>query len=182
MQAWGGYAHSPFNVKKDVPLVVGGKKGGKTSNDFIDRPKLFHHIFDDIIKIPVKWIHVQRNPYDNISSFRKAKGDGAIDLYEKHNEGVKWILKNKECITIHLDDLCKNTKEVMRRLCDYYEIPIINKHLNHCRNVVWKKPKITRYNVKWWTEERIERVKKLISENNYMRGYSYEKKYNSIWW
>lgn len=181
-QMWGGFLHEQIRLKRDVPLVVGGKKGGKTSNDMIDQPVLFNKIFNDIIKLPVKWVHVQRNPYDNISSFRKIEKDAAIDLYFKHTTSVKRILEDKDVITIHLEDLCKNTKDVMRRLCEFYEVPIIKDHLDHCERVTWNFPRVTRHNVKWWNKERIERVKNSMEQYDFMRGYSFEKEYNSLWW
>jgi len=182
IQNWGGFQHKQFNIKRDIPLVVGGKKGGRTSNDMIESPELFDNIFNNIIKLPVKWIHVQRNPYDNISSFVKVSKDDAIDMYFKHAQSVQKVLSEREYITIHVEDLCKNTESVMKRLCEYYEVPIVNGYLKHCREVVWNNSRITRHNVKWWNKERIDRVKKLMKQYDFMRGYSYEEKYNSLWW
>jgi hypothetical protein len=193
-QGWGSFRHSPFSdMYKGPPIVVGGKKGGKTSNDLHEdtlelsqdgkniiisgNKKQFDRAYDEIIKVPVKWIHVQRNPYDNITTMRK-KGkwttpEDAIKLYFWQAQSVEKILKERDCISIRLEDVIQNTEKEVEKMCNHLEIPVYNKYLNHCRKVVWKEPRRTRHSVKWWTPEKIEQVKEEMKKYNFMEGCEY---------
>jgi len=175
-QAWGGFTHDPFKgMTGGVPLVIGGKKGGGTSNSLMNNPELFTKIYDDVIKIPVKWIHVQRNPYDNITTFTKHnwKPDGAIDIYFKQAESVKKVLSSRDSITVRLENLIKNPKVEVKRMCDHLGVDVTGNYLKHCKNVVWNKPRKTRFSVNWWTKERKDLVKQKIEEFDFMGGYKF---------
>lgn len=175
-QSWGGYTHENFKgMTNGVPLVIGGKKGGGTSNVLMNNPELFTTIYDDVIKIPTKWVHIQRNPYDNITTFTKHKWtpDGAIDIYFKQAESVKKVLAERDVITVRLEDLIAKPKIEMERLCDHLEVEKHNNYLNHCKKVLWKKPNKSRLSVKFWNGKRINRVKEKMKEFDFMEGYTY---------
>jgi len=176
-QAWGGFTHTPFKgMTSGVPLVIGGKKGGGTSNSLMKNPESFYRIYNDVIKIPVKWIHIQRNPYDNITTFTKHnwKPDGAIDIYFKQAVSVQKVFdEERDCITVRLEDLVKNTEKEVKRMCNHLDIKPSKKYLQHCRNVVWNKPRKTRKSVNWWNEKRIKLVEEKMKEFKFMEGYTF---------
>jgi len=176
-QSWGGFDHGKFKgMTSGIPLVIGGKKGGGTSNSLMKQPDEFYRVFDDVIKLPVKWIHVQRNPYDNITTFTKHnwKPDGAIDIYFKQAESVQKVFdENRDCITVRLEDIVKNTKKEVQRMCDHLEIETTPAYLKHCRKVVWNKPRKTRNSVSWWNEKRINKVKDQMKRFEFMEGYNF---------
>jgi hypothetical protein len=174
-QKWGGFDHGTFeDMYKGVPFVVGGKKGGFTSNKLIDEPEFFTKVYDEIIKVPVKWLHIQRNPFDNISSFRKIKSiERGIELYFKHAQAVKQVLESdRDCLTVRQEDLIANTKREVQRMCDHMDIETYPKYLNHCRKVVWKKPNKSRFKKKW-SNKNIRIVEEKMKEYEFMRGYTY---------
>jgi len=60
--------------------VIGDKKGGKTSKALIDPNNMIRlQAISEIVQVPMKFIHVVRNPFDNISTMtlRKANQRGA---------------------------------------------------------------------------------------------------------
>jgi hypothetical protein len=176
-QAWGGFQHSRFkDMEKGDVLVVGGKKGGGTSDVLINNPKLFEKFYDGIIKIPVKWVHIQRNPYDNITTFTKhnRKPDSAIDIYFLQAESVEKVLKERDCITVRLEDVVSNPKVEIKRLCEHLEVDTYHEYLKHCKNIVWESERKTRYTVNWWNEKRIKRVKREMKKYDFMNGYRYK--------
>lgn len=194
LQSWGGFNHARFkDMYSGVPLVLGNKKGGFTSNAMHKNPLhlpsgrvlnpcwgVFEKIYDEVIKIPVKWIHVQRNPYDNISRIH-LKGDWdpdeAITVYFWQAESVKKLVEDvkRDSISVKLEDIIENTQKEVRSMCEHLEVPINIKHLEHCRSVVWKKPRKSRELVKWWTKERIKRVEDEMKKYPFMEGYSFNR-------
>jgi hypothetical protein len=190
-QSWGGFKHRDFkDMYNGDPIVVGGKKGGKTSNDLHNTPKtfesgtivegrgeLFKKIYDEVIKVPVKWINVQRNPYDNISTFVKNgwKPDEAIEVYFWQAQSVEKVLKERDCISVKLEDVIGNTEYEIQRLCNHLEITTYKNYLSHCRSVAWNKPRKTRHNASFWNKKRIKEVKDKMKKYDFISGYSYGK-------
>lgn len=69
--------------------VIGDKHGGKTTKLFLSNPVLFQSHFNKLrtlIKLPIKVIHVIRNPYDNIAT---------IAIYKHLNHNVLKLPRSK---------------------------------------------------------------------------------------
>ena len=72
--------------------VIGDKKGGKTAAILQDRRKM--NVLEEIhqvVQVPMKFIHVIRNPFDNISTMVLRATNSRKKVRE---EGVKvsWVL------------------------------------------------------------------------------------------
>jgi hypothetical protein len=182
-QYWGGFTHPQFKgMKKGEVQVIGGKKGGFTSNILNNNPELFNRLYDNIITTPSKFIHVQRNPYDNITTYiTKKKEHGnpmsperLIHIYFEQAESVKKVLAERDTITVRLEDLIKNTEKEVQRLCDHLDIKTYPKYLNHCRKIVWNKPRQTRFKVNFWTNEMKKRVSENMKKYEFMDGYTWK--------
>ena len=67
--------------------VMGAKKGGKTTRQLkLQGMKVLNEI-QQVLKIPIKYIHVIRNPYDNISTMLLR----ALDKRTAASNGAKVI-------------------------------------------------------------------------------------------
>jgi len=67
--------------------VIGDKKGGRTSEILMDPSKI--SILDEIkqvVQVPMKFIHVTRNPFDNIATMMLRSTSKRNDVRE---EGAK---------------------------------------------------------------------------------------------
>ena len=54
--------------------VIGDKKGGKTSKILIDPSNMRKlEVISQLVQVPMKFIHVVRNPFDNISTMTLRK-------------------------------------------------------------------------------------------------------------
>ena len=69
--------------------VIGDKKGGKTSKIFAnnDSMKTLEEIAE-VVKLPMKFIHVTRNPFDNIATMTLRLASQRNNVRE---EGIKVI-------------------------------------------------------------------------------------------
>ena len=82
------YMHSLFYFK-----VIGDKKGGTTSM-FLANPKNMELLekIGQIVQIPMKFIHVTRNPFDNIATIMLRRTSSRQKVRAEGAEKVKWLL------------------------------------------------------------------------------------------
>lgn len=165
------------------PLVIGGKKGGGVARSIYDSFKSFDYFFNNTIKKPIKWIHIQRNPYDTISrtyiqqtEVRKnnVTPEDIIKGYFDRANSVQYIKDNYECLTIKQEHILNDPLKYFEKLCNYLNVDADKTFLNHCQKVLWSNPRKTRYSVDWWTDNRIELVKENINRFDFMKDYSFD--------
>lgn len=177
--------------------VIGDKKGGTTSNLLANTKnmKLLEQI-GKTVQIPMKFIHVTRNPFDNIatimlrwtSSREKARGDGAdkkndskaldsaIDYYFRMafaNQQVK-ELYGDAVLDIPGHELVLRPSETLQKLCEHLGVTCSEDYVNKCSSILYSTPSITR-NTVIWTKEQKARITKMMKTVSFLKDYSFNK-------
>ena len=181
--------------------VIGDKHGGKTTKLFLGNPVLFQSHFNKLrtlIKLPIKVIHVIRNPYDNIATIAiyihlnqqrtevaEIKNstkilnvsstliNDTINYYfylYKASEVMRQQF-NLDTMYVHGKDLIANTKATVRKICDFLQVLCSDDYLNIVSRKFFKKESKTRYKV-IWTNDHILKVKEHIMNFNSLAQYS----------
>jgi hypothetical protein len=164
--------------------IVGDKKGGGSSELLRAHPHLLERL-RKVVKVEVKFIHVFRNPYDNITTLSKKSGrkmklmnlDEAIDYYFSLCETVAHIkehLKDDEIFELKQESFIETPEIYLKKLCNFLELDSSKEYLTDCVSIVYKAPNRSRYNFTW-TPESIEVVKNRMKEFSFLKGYSYNK-------
>lgn len=160
--------------------VMGTKLGGGTESylreHYEDLDKL-----KKILPVPLKFIHVKRNMYDNISTMLKHGGpkhgfsdlDSAIDLYFAGIPTIKRVRAEEDVIKVKHEDFISNPKKVLTKICADLEMDAYPDYLDFCDSIVWNKPRITRHNANWESKH-IERVEKLKQDVDFLREYTFD--------
>ena len=164
-----------FNALK----VIGDKAGGSTSRVYRDHPKLFLQIYRslvDVVHVPVRVIHVVRNPYDMIAtrllyrmssikrqkaqfnSTNKMKNDKIIyqafqGLYGEV-KAVHDMVKacNLTVLEIHNEDFIRNPRKEMKSVCEFLGLSCSESYLKMCDQATYKHVSRTRDSVEWTTQ------------------------------
>jgi len=177
--------------------VIGDKKGGATSRDLYlssDGLSILEEI-SQVVQVPLKFIHVHRNPFDNIATImlraigsrdavreervkinNETKLDSAINYYsvlaaanqrvrEKYGDAVLDIPGHETVL---------RPKETLQRLCDHLGVTCSEDYLRRCSKVLYGTPSVTR-NTVVWTEEQKERVTRITKKYPFLRDYSFDK-------
>ena len=159
--------------------LIGDKAGGSTSRVYRDRPKLFLEIYRslvDVVRVPVRVIHVVRNPYDMIAtrllyrmssikrqkaqfnSTNKMKNDKIIyqafqGLYGEV-KAVHDMIKacNLTVLEIHNVDFIRNPKREMKSVCEFLGLNCSERYLMMCDQATYKHVSRTRDSVEWPTQ------------------------------
>jgi len=176
--------------------IIGDKSGGLTAQVFRKSEKTFKSLYQDLrntVQIPIKAIHVVRNPYDNIATMllygqhikRKVNETNKLDdvdalrtqitSYFNQVRSVVQMIKDipLDAIEIHNSDLIANPKKVMRELCSRLSIECSAEYLHMCAETVFVSESLTRHLVTW-TPELIEMVADNMEKYKHLQRYSFE--------
>ena len=133
--------------------VLGDKKGNGTIRIIRKYPEVLTLL--DKFKVPVKFIHVIRNPYDNIATRAKRNNTSlrfAAKGYFKNMEVITRITQNTTFEVQHvlLEDLIYKPEATLNSLITSLDLerPTEN-YLNACKERLFSKPKETRFDYSW---------------------------------
>lgn len=133
--------------------ILGDKKGNGTIRIIRKYPEVLTLL--DKFNVPVKFIHVIRNPYDNIATRAKRNNTSlrfAAKGYFKNMEVITRITQNTTFEVQHvlLEDLIYKPEATLNSLITSLDLerPTEN-YLNACKGRLFSKPKETRFDYSW---------------------------------
>ena len=180
--------------------VIGDKHGGQAAKAFLADDKLFQNRLAKLrtlVKLPIKVIHVIRNPYDNIATiaiYRHFNQDRAdISAAKKNNKTISTkpgllekvtdyyfylfqgaeMMRHKfnlDTMDVHGKDLIANPKVMINKICDFLQVPCSDDYLDIVSRKIFSSESKTRYNVKW-TDEQIAKIKENIQKYDNLKQY-----------
>lgn len=188
---WDGIKSGAFNWKQEVKIafppkkdihVIGDKTGHRTVDYLIKHPGELEN-FKNMIPWPIKWIHVVRNPYDNMATWiqksNKKKVPRPTDEalfkqifpeYKALNEKIYELKKTEDVLTLcHENIIMRRGKlDVFVRFLELEDSDIWRKNV---RKTLWKKPRITRRQVDWTPHMKNSITNYLVKKYPWMSGY-----------
>ena len=180
-RSWGGYSYKvPYQWQGRFRKlqILGDKKGLGSTLLLRLYPKLLQKL-RNTINIRLRFLHVVRNPYDNISSISKGGNKSLIDSIELYFSlcetvaDVRKKLKTEELFEIRHETFIDDPKNFLKNICSFLGTDAPEDYLNGCASIVFKSPRKTRYNAQW-NNVLIDIVKERIAEVPFLEGYSYE--------
>ena len=179
---WEGYSYkipNQWQGRFERLQVIGDKKGGASTRILSSTPGILRRL-SDIVDTEVKFIHVVRNPYDNISTMFK---------HNRHNRSLRSVIEDylSMCATnskisewvgddsvfdLRHEALVEAPEELLGDLCGFLGLECKGDYLETCASLVFDTPRKTRYEVEW-DASAIAAVQEGIDSHEYLRGYSY---------
>ena len=182
--------------------VIGDKNGGQTTLMFVNDPKNWNKLFlklqSFLNNIPIKVIHVIRNPYDNIATkalYKSATIRRVTNVKYKNKSHEVDVSLLKRCMNeyfemsqaiqqikhkydlnyleVHGKDLIANPKSNIVRMCNFLGISCFDNYLDICSSKLFKTESKTRYKVTW-TKELISDVQDSIMNFDNLKRYSFD--------
>lgn len=181
---WQGYDYSlpglfQGDCSNDI-YVIGDKKGGSSVDALRKNPNLLN-LLQERVNVPIKYIHVIRNPFDNISTLTMRHEKGNLEnginhyfrLVDKMIE-LKTQINNNDMIDIYHEKFIIDSEIYLRKLLSFIGI---NKpdhcYLDSCQRIIFKDPKTTRDKVTFWNDKNIKIVQNKIDKVDYLSCYSF---------
>ena len=183
---WTGYAYGVPGQRQgqfDELRMIGDKKGGRSTLRLAGNPDLLPKLRKTVVT-EVRFVHVVRNPYDNIAAMHKrppeylrAPSLGAIvDDYLSRceaNAGLRERLGRDAVLDVHHESVVEDPKSSLRELCDFLNLGCDEDYLETCASVVFRSPHKSRYDIEW-DEASLAAVRAGIERFEFLKGYSYE--------
>lgn len=175
------------HVKKRDIRVVGDKTAHRTTEIIENNPVRLGE-FKAFVNLPIKWIHVVRNPWDTISTWSKLNHenkikngkksslkkevDMIIEKYTLLNETIKKLKRSEDMLVVNHEKLITKMHNTLEEMCSYLEISFDPIWRDNVRNAVWNKPRITRKQIKWEPYQIME-VDNIVKVYPWLKGYDY---------
>jgi len=164
--------------------IIGDKKGGQTSDDIAKNPALFEKLIACIDDVPIKFIHIVRNPFDNIGRITKFNRDRLSDFsierglerYFHYCEGAMYVkaqTPSENFFEARSEDIIDAPQAHLRQMCDFLGLDAPQDYLDACASIIFKKPSSSRHVIEW-TPEQIASVYQRMADYPYLDGYTFE--------
>ncbi|HME72149.1 MAG TPA: sulfotransferase [Myxococcota bacterium] len=160
--------------------VIGDKRGGASVRELRRRPWLLKELRERVA-LPLKFIHVVRNPYDNIATMHAKSPKGrplevAFEHYLGMTRGIvelKRHLSKDEVLDLRHEDLVADPQFRLQALCRFLGLDPDMGYLCACASIVFCVPHRTRHGVHW-TRDLLARAEREFSQLSFLSGYSFE--------
>jgi Sulfotransferase family len=156
--------------------VVGDANSGKSTPRIGADPAVVERA-ERHLGVPIKLVHIVRNPYDNIATLsmrREHTMTSGIQTFEQLTGIVEGqILRgHPPVLTIRHDDLIADAAGELARICEFIGIEPDPAYLEACASIVFASPHKTRETVEW-TADDLDAVEDLIARRSFLAGFSF---------
>ena len=158
--------------------VIGDKHGEGASLRLRARPYLLDRL-RKTIGLRIKFIHVVRNSYDNISTISNRQHMGLPDSIEYYFSLCETVSKTRKQIEkrdwfeLKHESLIASPRVSLEHLCRFLGAQPADDYLSDCARIVYQVPHRSRYDVPW-DAELINIVEKRMRQFSFLQGYSFE--------
>lgn len=179
---WKSTTQVPHVPKQEI-TVIGDKTGHRTVEILNSMPQRLGMIKSQI-GVPIKWIHVVRNPFDNLATWAKLNYENkkqrsqsnhlnnVIEKYIKLNETISRLKKSEDVLTVRHEYVITRMHNTLEEMANFLEISFDPIWRDNVRNTVWKKPRLTRRQVPW-TQKQKGTVHDIIAQYDWLKGYDF---------
>ncbi|GAG35408.1 unnamed protein product, partial [marine sediment metagenome] len=141
----------------------------------------------NLVKVHIKWIHVVRNPYDNLATWAKLNYinkmkkahtterhelDVVIQKYRILNNTITKLRRSEDVLTVNHEYIITRMHNTLEEMANFLEISFDPIWRDNIRNTVWSRPRITRGQVRW-TKPQKRAVEEIISQCEWLDGYEF---------
>jgi hypothetical protein len=178
-RAWGKYSYAVPGAHQGQfrrLSVIGDKKGGSTADYFhqnpsnVDRTAAF-------FGVPLRFVHVVRNPLDNIAAMALQMGgtiglDGAIENYTRRCVAAAQLLETRpdDVITLHHEDVLSRPRLELTTLAERLGLAAEPAWLDACVAVIRAAPSRSRNKVNWSLSQRAA-IHRLVAQHGFLQRY-----------
>lgn len=158
--------------------VIGDKRGESSTNLLHDDPALLERL-RHTVDVPVKLIHVVRNPYDNITTMAvryhldlPAAADRYFGLCAKTAD-LRQVVPAEDWLDVRHEELISDTAACLRRLCQFLGVDADERYVDDCASIVYDRPHQSRREAPW-EPGLIAGVSHRMAGHAFLDGYAWD--------
>jgi hypothetical protein len=158
--------------------VIGDKKGGTSTMRLGKKFGLLDRL-RAIVPVPIKFVHVMRNPFDNIATQARYMRRSAADMVDAYfswhatNLKVAATLPPNEIFHVHHEDFVASPRERLAELCTFLGVAAPKSFLDACASIVFERPRRSRDGA-GWDPAMIAEVERRCAQSPFLRRYRYD--------
>jgi hypothetical protein len=156
--------------------VIGDKRGALSTERIARSPALLDQL-ERLVGVPVRLLHVARNPFDNIATMARRTGDSvevAASRYFALCETVAGIRsRGASVLDVRHEELVADSRSQLSRVLGWLGLDAATDYLDACTAMVFDSPRQTRHGVAW-SRELLERVEAGTRAYDFLAGYTLE--------
>jgi hypothetical protein len=159
--------------------MVGDTRAGGTVHRFASDPSLIERIDARMRGLAVRYVHVVRNPFDNVSTMTIRRGRVLEEAVEGYLADCETLVRMRAAIgterllTVRHEDLIADPRAQLADACRFAGIGPSTEYLDACAGILFASPSRTRESVEW-PAELVARVERDIARFDFLGGYSFE--------
>lgn len=183
-RTWNNYSYSipgEWNGRFTTIKVIGDKKGGRSA-EMLSRKSAIFDMVEASFGMPVKYVHVMRNPYDMISTlYLKTKPGGPEKLHLladriffrlKGVEKLRSQIPPENWFDLYHERIITDPDRTIADLFHFFELEIPEGFIENCRKKLYKTPHQSRRDIEWKQDE-IDYVTGKIAEFEHFSSYCF---------
>ena len=131
--------------------VVGDKGGGWVSQALGRHPDLLERLAATV-RVPLRLIHVVRNPWDNIAAiarWHRLPLEESTAFYFAHCDVTSALVGRDDLLTVRHEAFIEAPKEALSRVCRHLGLPVDDDYLAACASIVFERPSGASRLVEW---------------------------------
>ncbi|NVO12137.1 MAG: sulfotransferase [Bacteroidales bacterium] len=171
------YVPNQWQGKFEKLYVIGDKKGGVSSKMLFQDPYLLEKLKSKL-NMPIKIIHVTRNPFDVISGINLWYPTPLIDsisYFFSLCDANKKIINSKkyDIVSIKYEDFAISPDKYIKLLCDFINVECFDNYIVDCKKLVRDTRNKNRNKIEWPNQLK-QIVLNKIEEYDFLKGYSFD--------
>ena len=157
--------------------VIGDKKGGASSIRLRKHPQIYDRL-REVIDARLVFIHVVRNPFDNISTLAKRNGvplSAAVERYFTMAESVAALqqrVPETDWFETYHERVVADPATVLRNLCAFLDLDAPDDYIESCAGIVRQSPNRSRDDASW-PASLVESVTARLQRYQFLDHYSF---------
>ncbi len=174
----GQWQGSPTKIR-----VIGDKHAPVTASQLASRPELLATL-KSAVNVPVKMIHVVRNPFDNITTvaLRRTGHDEPPELsliIEHYFQQCESVLAVKKIVgpdgvfDLWHEEFLRQPQATLKRLCLWLGVEPFSDYLDACSSILFDTPHNTRFTIEWKDDVR-RMVEAQMHRFSFLKEYRFE--------
>jgi hypothetical protein len=158
--------------------VIGDKRGGGSSKRLATAPDLLDRL-RRTVGVPVRIIHVVRNPYDNIATIARRNEcsleEAAASFFKRAqaNRRVYETSSAEEVLTLRHEDFVARPRQHLQALLEFVGLTADDTYLGACERLVFESPNKSRTRAEWNDGVR-DSIQAGIDAVPFLRGYTFD--------
>jgi hypothetical protein len=156
--------------------VIGDKKGAGSTVTLARVGHARLSEFSDYLGLPVKVLHVLRNPYDMVAaSLIKAELDQGNSFLKLSSTlaDLRHRYQGPDWLDVYLEDVIADPRGQMARILEFLGLPVLDRHLAACDDFFFDAPHRRRQEVAW-PDGLKARVQRIIDSHDYLQRYTWD--------